>query len=151
VSRDTPQTAELFHTVVHIGCAVASGKSTEQDVFDAIWSKFAGNDICISRVKIDGGAVVDDPSGKLYYYGKHLLTSSTGNPVPPGEPNNEFTQARSNQVQNTSKLLEIGDGTCGAWAYFFTDVAKVHNVILKIIETSVFILHLSLKNKELAI
>jgi hypothetical protein len=134
VSRDTPKTANLFHTVVHIGCAAASGKSMEQDVFDAIWSKFAGNDICISRVKIDGGAVVDDPSGKLYYYGKK--TTGFGFwPVPPGEPANERTVARDHNngggswgVFDTKIFLEKCDGTCGAWQNFAIDVTGVHSL-----------------------
>jgi hypothetical protein len=133
VSRDTPKTTELFHTVVHLGCSAASGQSTEQEVFDTIWSKFAGNDICISRVKIDSGAVVDDSSGKLYYYGISATLPTPPplnwpNPVPPGTTPNTYSIARNQATSTSNDILKWKDGRCGAWQKFFLDITWTHNL-----------------------
>jgi hypothetical protein len=139
VTRSDPGSVELYHTVVHLGCEAAHGKSVEQEVFDAIWAKFAGNDVCISKVKIEGGNVIDDPNGKLYYYGKSKTppTPPVINfwPVPPGKPANQLTVARDHLNPNgiygvfdTQKFLEKGDGTCGAWQSLAIDVTNVHGL-----------------------
>jgi hypothetical protein len=45
VTYDDPISSDwLYHSVVHIGCVAAQGQSTEQDVFDEIWSKFESTD-----------------------------------------------------------------------------------------------------------
>jgi hypothetical protein len=130
VTRSDPGSVQLYHTVVHLGCAAAHGKSVEQEVFDAIWTKFSGNNICISRVKIDSGTVIDDPNGKLYYYGIADAQSSLWTlwEVPPGEPANQYTKARNQNVGNTQKLLTEHDGTCGAWQNFAIDITNVHKL-----------------------
>jgi hypothetical protein len=120
---------ELYHTPVHIGCAAANEKDSEKDIFDNIWKKFEGTDICINKVKIDRGAVVDDAAGKLYYYGiDATLPGWTGNPVPPGEPGNTYSVARDKQTATTKDLLIYRDGRCGAWASFYKDILLVQNI-----------------------
>jgi hypothetical protein len=132
VTWDKPKTdTELYHTLVHIGCSAAHGKSKEIEVFEKIWSKFEGTNICISKVKIEGGAVIDDPNGKLFYYGigiTPLGTVWTPNRVPPLEPANTFTVARKEQVQNTNGLLIHKDGCCGAWARFNIQISNIHGI-----------------------
>ncbi|MDR1925943.1 MAG: hypothetical protein LBQ66_16365 [Planctomycetaceae bacterium] len=133
VTLDTPTTGtQLYHTVVHIGCSAASGETTANKVFEKIWSKFSGADICISKVKIDSGAIADDPAGKLYYYGIDA-TATAGSPslhpVPPGEPANTYTVARSLRDEaGTYDLLAYKDGRCGMWASFNKSVARVHGI-----------------------
>jgi hypothetical protein len=109
VTLDTPKAGvELYHTVVHIGCSAASGETTADKVFEKIWSKFSGTDICISKVKIDSGAIADDPAGKLYYYGISTTAPAGWTPihVPPGTTTNTYTVARREDTQASKGLLE---------------------------------------------
>jgi hypothetical protein len=120
---------ELYHTPVHIGCAAANGETEKDNIFEKIWKKFEGTDICINKVKIDGGAVGDDAAGKLYYYGIDATSPGwSGNPVPPGEPGNTYSVARDKQTATTKDLLIYRDGRCGAWQKFYSHIINVHGI-----------------------
>ena len=110
----------LYHSVVHIGCKAAQGQSTEQGVFDAIWAKFAGDNICLYSVAIENGAVNDAKAGnELYYYGKVAVDPITGL---------QSTVARINSVGVTVGLLQHKDGCCGAWAAFLRDTLNAQGL-----------------------
>jgi hypothetical protein len=133
VTLDTPEAGtELYHTVVHIGCSAALGESESNKVFEKIWSKFSGTDICISKVKIDSGAIADDPAGKLYYYGIDATVPPgyvyNANIVPLGEPANTYTVARKEWTASTQDILQYCDGRCGAWQSFFLDIVRIHKI-----------------------
>jgi hypothetical protein len=118
VTYDTPQTTNLYHSVVHIGTVAANGVTAattgnaDQPIFDAIWAKFSGNNICLYSVVIENGAVNDSKSGnELYYYGIVDTASSFG-----------LTVARTNNVSNVLGLLQYKDGCCGAWSSFLVGI-----------------------------
>lgn len=94
-----PQGLKCYHTVVHTGCTSANGKTTANEVFDAIWAKFQTRDI--RRVKV--------PSTPLTYW---------------GDPDVKKTEAR----KGVRALLKDGDGRCSAWASFLDLVLKAQTV-----------------------
>jgi hypothetical protein len=132
VTRDTPKAGtELYHTVVHIGCSAAHNESDEVKVFEKIWSKFGGTDVCISKIKIENGAVVDDTNGKLYYYGiaATVPAGSAWRPAPvPSGTANSYSVARKESTATTKDILMYADGRCGAWQRFFLDVVQSHKI-----------------------
>ncbi len=119
---DSPGSGTLYHTVVHVGCVAAKGKTTVQTVFDAIWGKFSGDDICIKTVMMNDGAVIYNPNGKLYYYGIVDPSGAT-----------QLTVARLNGVGNTEGLLRHKDGSCGAWAWFLSDTLKAQGLSANVV------------------
>ena len=107
--------ATLYHSVVHTGCKAANGQSTEQDVFDTIWTKFSGNNICLYSVTIENGAITDTkPENKLYYYGI-VAKDAQGNDLPKSEPtiypfDTKQSIADEYNVIATEDLLRYKDG-----------------------------------------
>ena len=94
-----PEGMKCYHTLVHIGCASAAGKTTANEVFNAIWAKFETRDV--RRVK--------NPAVPMTYW---------------GDPDLKKTEAR----KGVKALLKDGDGRCGAWAPFFDRVLKAQEV-----------------------
>ena len=78
--------SELYETCVWIGCVAAKGKSTETNVFNAIWDKFQSTNVCSK----DGE--------QLGYYSGDSIDMD----------DNEYT--------NTDYILQHKDGRCGSWA-----------------------------------
>lgn len=133
VTYDTPTdiSGPLYHSVVHIGCVAAQGQTTDQAVFNAIWSKFSGDNICLYSVTIENGAVTDSKSGnELYYYGRAATApaGTTYSPVPPSTPQNTYSVARQHEIVTTAEFLRYKDGKCGAWQDFFCNVAMAQGI-----------------------
>jgi hypothetical protein len=143
VTYSDPVISKLYHSVVHIGCAAASGVSTnETDVFLAVWRKFTS--LNINKVKLENGDIVSD--ALLTYYGQEVENSSyysfilAGLEVTNLGGSNNFnfdqspTKAREfagNSLTNTFKtsgLLAKTDGTCGAWQDFACDVLGTQGI-----------------------
>ncbi|MBR4975683.1 MAG: hypothetical protein IKY61_01420, partial [Thermoguttaceae bacterium] len=133
VTYDAPATLNLYHTVVHTGCAAASGKNTETDVFDAIWEKFES--LNIKEVTVVNGAVVEGET--LSYYGKDPIgddeeilkelyfdTSLTACNTP--------SRAREIYIDTglsgTYFLLAGLDGTCVDWQPFALNVLQAQGL-----------------------
>ena len=100
--------AALFHTVVHTGCAAASGfgdslvengegetvvENGEETVFNKIWAKFESRQIpkmCLQdgQVVVQTNAMfVDDPNYQNQTNGEELLLSFYGKPVSAAQEN----------------------------------------------------------------
>jgi len=128
VTYDNPQTPNLYHSVVDIGCRAANGQATEQAVFDSIWAKFESDstgNINIYRVVIEGGVVNPAKAGnELYYYGISATTTGWTPEDTPSSPANQYTVVRQIASFGTKKLLQYRDDTCDGWADFFLDIVK---------------------------
>ena len=98
----TPQTAPLYHTLVHLGCENAKGETTPEGAIPKIWGEFT--DQRVVRVKT---------SAPMQYYGPR--TSQNPDPL----PRDFFT---------TEGLLKFGDGRCEAWANFFVDTLRIQGI-----------------------
>ena len=110
VTYDDPRaqsSGKLYHSVVHIGCKAAQGQTTEQNVFEQIWGKFAGDNICLYSVTIENGVVNDAEAGNELYY---------------------YKQAWIQSYSSTQKLLQYKDGTCYAWADFLADTLRCQGI-----------------------
>ena len=97
-----PQTAPLYHTLVHLGCENAKGETTPEGAIPKIWGEFT--DQRVVRVKT---------SAPMQYYGPR--TSQNPDPL----PRDFFT---------TEGLLKFGDGRCEAWANFFVDTLRIQGI-----------------------
>jgi len=132
VTYDTPQTPNLYHSVVDIGCRAANGQGTGQDVFNEIWAKFesTGNSsIDIYSVTIENG-VVNDAKATVY--------DAQGDVT---EQGNELYYYKNDSIQNfssTEKLLQHKDGTCVAWASLLSDVLRCQGINAVSIEVSLY-------------
>ena len=138
MTYDNPETDNLYHSVVHIGCVAAQGQSTEQEVFDAIWGKFQS--LGIHSVTIHNGAVVDN--ALLNYYGiassnptvknQIFIESVDGVLQPPSQFPTFAREFAANATYNTfftKGLLAKSDGTCGAWTYLMIDVLGAQGIM----------------------
>jgi len=98
-----PQTAPLYHTLVHLGCENAKGETTPEGAIPKIWEEFT-----------DRSVVRVNTSASMQYYGPR--TSQNLDPL----PSDFFT---------TAGLLEHGDGRCSAWANLFVDILKTQGIV----------------------
>ena len=143
VTYDDPQTGNLYHSVIDIGCRAADGETTEQGVFNKIWAKFESSNnssIDIYRVVIENGVVnpakatVKDSQGniieqgnELYYYGIAATPPSGWTPdyPVPSNPINQYSVARHiTSVAGSQKILQHRDGICDDWGGFFLDIVQ---------------------------
>jgi len=123
----------LYHTVVHTGCVAAKGLANDDTVFNAIWGKFSGDDICIQTVMMQNGAVILNPNGKLYYYGIDSGQANTKSAYIHGGNNTDTKKLAvasipGQEVITTKGLLEKKDGQCGAWVSFLKDILAVQGI-----------------------
>ena len=133
LTYDVPDTSYLYHTVVHTGCAAASGKNNEADVFNAIWEKFES--LNIKKVHLVDGDVVEGET--LSYYGKDPIcdaeeilenlyfdVSATTRNIP--------SRARETNIitnkYGTYFLLAGLDGTCVDWQEFALNVLRAQGL-----------------------
>ncbi|MBQ7258034.1 MAG: hypothetical protein IJS60_10135 [Abditibacteriota bacterium] len=94
---------ELFETCVWIGCEAAKGKSTETDVFNAIWNKFQTLNVY-------------SKNGSLLGYYASPFTD----------------QNHNNDIIDIEYLLEHKDGRCGAWAELFQNVLACQGILVDV-------------------
>ena len=132
----------LYHSVVHIGCVAALGQNTEQGVFNAIWGKFAGDNICLYSVSIDNGSVCDTkPGNELYYYG---IDSGLTNPaaiyihegINTDSLKLPIASVVKQEVITTKDLLAKKDGQCLAWVRFMQDILAVQGLSSSVVEAT---------------
>ncbi|MEO0726647.1 MAG: hypothetical protein AAFZ63_19035 [Bacteroidota bacterium] len=95
---DPSLATQPFHTLIHLGCKNAQGKSNPQEIVDAIYQEFMDQD-----VRPYGGS--DLP---MTYWG----------------PNS----APEPSCFSTYGLLTYLDGRCAAWAEFFQDIIKMQGI-----------------------
>jgi len=162
VTYDTPETNNLYHTVVHTGCVAASGVTAatsgnvDQPIFDAIWGEFAsrtmncytianGSVITRKETVMENGNPVER-AVVLSYYGKVVPDEQEKRDVREGLrvretatgfiDEQEATLARLYKVFTTAGLLTHLDGTCGAWQNFAIVVFAAQGI--QVFEADIF-------------
>ena len=125
VSWKEPETADLFHTVVHVACSNAAGMTVESNIVAGVWEDFTDREIH----RADG-------SGPLEYWGS-------------------FAKAHryDGLCLSLGDLLKYSDGKCGAWASFLVGAWAVHG-ISSAVHTEIrtdYSLFLNMNGKELVI
>ena len=98
VTLGTPQTAPLYHTLVHLACSgeEVQGKTVPSEAVSAIWNEFKDNE-----VKNVNGM-------QLRYY----------------NPEKETIARNTTELLKDKNKT----GECRAWAELFIDVLKVHGI-----------------------
>ena len=99
-----PDEHPLYHSLVHLGCEAAEGASDDESVLNAIWEN-GFKPLDVRRVTPEG----EKEDTPLTYHGKYETTIA-------------------NAIEDTSGLLQYGDGICGAWSRFFIDSLKAQGL-----------------------
>ena len=109
-----PICKSMYHTLFHIACKNADGKSNKGEVFKEIWKKLSS----LVNTNVD--------EKEFYYYGKSATIPSNQTRTFPIKPGTDSI-ARMKEVTSTKGLLKNFDGKCGAWADFMVELLGVHD------------------------
>lgn len=111
---------KLYHTLVDLGCEAAAGQTTNDGIFNKIWTKIASKKIArIDRKNTEGNEIY------LQYWGHKTQIGAL---------------RETGEISSLGKLLENEDGNCYAWTALvketlriqgLTDTFKEHVIVLK--------------------
>jgi len=108
----------LDHTLVDLGCEVAANKTTDDDIFDAIWAKISDKQVPrIDKKETPGNNTF------LKYWGPKTQTGAISG---------------TGEIDSLDKLLANEDGNCYSWTELVKETLRIQGVTTNIKEHVIF-------------